>query len=148
LTRTEFDLLRLLLRNPGRAFSDSYLLDTIWGVDYVTGDGRWTMPSYGCGKARPARGRDRDGVECGLPAAVRVAGVTMKQTRFLLGAGPIRALDEAWLIGLVVALGLSRLVGRVTPFALDNGMVMLCGPERHDGQWCGRGCRGEAVSAK
>jgi len=38
LTRTEFDLLRLLLRNPGRAFSRSYLLDTIWGVDYVTGD--------------------------------------------------------------------------------------------------------------
>ncbi len=38
LTRTEFDLLRLLLRNPGRAFSRSYLLDTVWGADYVTGD--------------------------------------------------------------------------------------------------------------
>ncbi len=37
LTRTEFDLLRLLLRNPGRAFSRSYLLDTVWGRD-VTGD--------------------------------------------------------------------------------------------------------------
>lgn len=38
LTRTEFDLLHLLLRNPGRAFSRSYLLDTVWGENYVTGD--------------------------------------------------------------------------------------------------------------
>ncbi len=38
LTRTEFDLLALLLRNPGRAFSRSYLLDTVWGENYVTGD--------------------------------------------------------------------------------------------------------------
>jgi DNA-binding response OmpR family regulator len=38
LTRTEFDLLYLLLRNPGRAFSRTYLLDTIWGENYVTGD--------------------------------------------------------------------------------------------------------------
>jgi DNA-binding response OmpR family regulator len=38
LTRTEFDLLQLLLRNPGRAFSRTYLLDTVWGADYVTGD--------------------------------------------------------------------------------------------------------------
>ena len=38
LTRTEFDLLRLFLRNPGRAFSRTYLLDTVWGADYVAGD--------------------------------------------------------------------------------------------------------------
>ncbi len=38
LTRTEFDLLHLLLRNPGRAFSRSYLLDTVWGENYVAGD--------------------------------------------------------------------------------------------------------------
>lgn len=38
LTRTEFDLLALLVRNPGRAFSRQYLLDTVWGVDYITGD--------------------------------------------------------------------------------------------------------------
>jgi DNA-binding response OmpR family regulator len=38
LTRTEFDLLHLLLRNPGRAFSRSYLLDAVWGEAYVTGD--------------------------------------------------------------------------------------------------------------
>jgi len=50
----------------------------------------------------------------------------MKARRFLLGAHPIRALCEAWVIGLVVVLGLSRLVGRVTPFALDNGLLMLC----------------------
>jgi DNA-binding response OmpR family regulator len=38
LTRTEFELLHLLLRNPGRAFSRSYLLDTVWGETYITGD--------------------------------------------------------------------------------------------------------------
>ena len=38
LTRTEFDLLHLLLRNPGRAFSRPYLLDAVWGEHYVTGD--------------------------------------------------------------------------------------------------------------
>lgn len=38
LTPTEFGLLHLLLRNPGRAFSRSYLLDTVWGELYVGGD--------------------------------------------------------------------------------------------------------------
>jgi len=38
LTRTEFELLHLLIRNPGRAFSRSYLLDAVWGENYVTGD--------------------------------------------------------------------------------------------------------------
>ncbi len=38
LTRIEFDLLYLLMRNPGRAFSRAYLLDTVWGEDYITGD--------------------------------------------------------------------------------------------------------------
>jgi DNA-binding response OmpR family regulator len=38
LTRTEFDLLHFLLRNPGRAFSRAYLLDAVWGENYVTGD--------------------------------------------------------------------------------------------------------------
>jgi DNA-binding response OmpR family regulator len=38
LSPTEFELLHLLLRNPGRAFSRAYLLDAVWGQDYVTGD--------------------------------------------------------------------------------------------------------------
>jgi DNA-binding response OmpR family regulator len=38
LTPTEFSLLDVLLRNPGRAFSRSYLLDTVWGETYVGGD--------------------------------------------------------------------------------------------------------------
>jgi DNA-binding response OmpR family regulator len=38
LTRTEFALLHLLMRNPGRTFSRNYLLDTVWGETYVTGD--------------------------------------------------------------------------------------------------------------
>jgi len=38
LTRTEFELLHFLLRNPGRAFSRAYLLDAVWGENYVAGD--------------------------------------------------------------------------------------------------------------
>ncbi len=38
LSQTEFGLLHLLLRNPGRAFSRLYLIDTIWGETYIEGD--------------------------------------------------------------------------------------------------------------
>jgi len=38
LSPTEFALLHLLLRSPGRAFSRTYLLDTVWGETYVGGD--------------------------------------------------------------------------------------------------------------
>jgi DNA-binding response OmpR family regulator len=38
LTHTEFELLHLLLRNPGRAFSRTYLLDAVWGENYIKGD--------------------------------------------------------------------------------------------------------------
>ena len=38
LTRTEFDLLHLFVSNPGRVFSRAYLLDTVWGENYIPGD--------------------------------------------------------------------------------------------------------------
>jgi len=38
LTRTEFELLHFLLRSPGRAFSQAYPLDAVWGENYVAGD--------------------------------------------------------------------------------------------------------------
>jgi DNA-binding response OmpR family regulator len=38
LSRSEFALLALLLRNPGRVFSRSYLLETIWNESYTGGD--------------------------------------------------------------------------------------------------------------
>jgi DNA-binding response OmpR family regulator len=38
LTRTEFSLLHLLLRNRGRAFSRTYLHDAVWGEPAVEGD--------------------------------------------------------------------------------------------------------------
>jgi DNA-binding response OmpR family regulator len=38
LSRIEFDLLQLLMRNPNRAFSRAYLLEVIWGADYIGGD--------------------------------------------------------------------------------------------------------------
>ncbi len=38
LSPTEFALLSLLLRSPGRAFNRAYLLDTVWKEAYVGGD--------------------------------------------------------------------------------------------------------------
>lgn len=38
LSPTEFEMLHLLMRSPGRAFSRTYLLDTLWGESYVGGD--------------------------------------------------------------------------------------------------------------
>jgi len=38
LSKTEFELLHLFLRNQGRAFSRAYLLETIWEVREVPGD--------------------------------------------------------------------------------------------------------------
>jgi DNA-binding response OmpR family regulator len=44
LTRTEFDLLLLLVTHPGRAFSRDFLLERVWGYDY-DGAGR-TVDSH------------------------------------------------------------------------------------------------------
>jgi DNA-binding response OmpR family regulator len=38
LSPMEFSLLHLLMRSPGRAFSRTYLLDTVWGESYIGGD--------------------------------------------------------------------------------------------------------------
>ena len=38
LSPIEFALLHLFIRSPGRVFSRTYLLDTIWGETYVGGD--------------------------------------------------------------------------------------------------------------
>lgn len=38
LTPNEWSLLDVLLRNPGRTFSRAYLLDAVWGQEYIGGD--------------------------------------------------------------------------------------------------------------
>lgn len=38
LTRTEFDLLQLFVRNPNRVFTREYLLETVWGQSFIEGD--------------------------------------------------------------------------------------------------------------
>jgi two-component system catabolic regulation response regulator CreB len=38
LSRTEFNLLALFLRSPGRVFERSQILDGVWGSDVVVGD--------------------------------------------------------------------------------------------------------------
>ena len=38
LSRMEFDLLGLFMRNPGRTFSRPYLLESVWDVAHVGGD--------------------------------------------------------------------------------------------------------------
>jgi DNA-binding response OmpR family regulator len=35
LTPKEFDLLAILVRQPGRAYSREYLLERVWGVEYI-----------------------------------------------------------------------------------------------------------------
>jgi DNA-binding response OmpR family regulator len=35
LTPKEFDLLAMLIQQPGRAYSREYLLQRIWGVEYI-----------------------------------------------------------------------------------------------------------------
>ena len=37
LTYKEFELLRMLMENPGRAFERDQLLETVWGYDYAGG---------------------------------------------------------------------------------------------------------------
>ena len=34
LTLKEFDLIELLMRNPGKVYSREQLLDLVWGYDY------------------------------------------------------------------------------------------------------------------
>lgn len=38
LTCIEFNLLCLMLRNPGRVFNRNYLLETVWNAGYLSGD--------------------------------------------------------------------------------------------------------------
>ena len=38
LTHTEFELLHLLVRNPGRVFTRRYLQETVWEQQYLDGD--------------------------------------------------------------------------------------------------------------
>jgi two-component system catabolic regulation response regulator CreB len=38
LSRTEFNLLSVFLRSPGRVFERAQLLDAVWGADVVVGD--------------------------------------------------------------------------------------------------------------
>lgn len=38
ISATEFSLLSLLLRHPGRAFSRAYLLEAVWDANYIGGD--------------------------------------------------------------------------------------------------------------
>ena len=38
LTRLEFDLLELLMKNPGRVFNRNYLYETVWDQPYIEGD--------------------------------------------------------------------------------------------------------------
>jgi DNA-binding response OmpR family regulator len=75
LTPKEFDLLALLVRNPGRAFARDYLLEKVWGYDYggfdrtvdthvlrlrkkLGGFGEQIETVWGVGYRLAARGRD------------------------------------------------------------------------------------------
>jgi len=51
----------------------------------------------------------------------------MKPRRFFWAAHPVRALVEAWLMGLLILSLLFLQVGYVGPVVLSNGMLFLCG---------------------
>ncbi|MCP4538912.1 MAG: HAMP domain-containing histidine kinase [Chloroflexi bacterium] len=51
----------------------------------------------------------------------------VKRFRFLWQAHPLRALVEAWILGIGIIFLLSRVVGRARPDVFDNGVLMLCG---------------------
>jgi two-component system response regulator MprA len=47
LTRTEFALLELFLRNPGRVLSRTMIFESVWGYDFGPGsNARWVYISY------------------------------------------------------------------------------------------------------
>ncbi len=51
----------------------------------------------------------------------------MRIRRFLWSVHPVRALVEAWLIGLLLMFLLSRQVGYVSSFVMSNSLFFLCG---------------------
>jgi len=69
LTRTEFDLLVELARNPGRVFTRDLLLDRVWGYDYL-GDSR--LVDVAIGRLRSKI--EADPAEPALVLTVRGAG--------------------------------------------------------------------------
>ncbi len=48
-------------------------------------------------------------------------------SKFWWRAHPARAIAEAWTLGLLLVLGYSCLIGRVSPVAFNNGLMLLCG---------------------
>jgi len=62
----------------------------------------------------------------------RLSGISPKN-RFFFNAPPLRAILEAWLLGLVLLIVLSQLAGRVIASVLGNGWFVLAGGT---GIWC------------
>jgi two-component system response regulator MprA len=46
LTRTEYGLLELFLRNPGRVLSHSQIFQAVWGYDFGLRSNLWVYVSY------------------------------------------------------------------------------------------------------
>ena len=51
----------------------------------------------------------------------------VQRPRFLLRAHPLRALAEAWVLGIALLFLMSRVAGTARPVLLQNGTLMLCG---------------------
>jgi two-component system response regulator MprA len=54
LTRTEYQLLELFLRNPGRVLSHSQIFQAVWGYDFGLRSNLWVYMSYLRGKIEAA----------------------------------------------------------------------------------------------
>ena len=152
LTRTEFDLLALLVRNPGRAFSRQYLLDTVWGADYVTGD---RSVDNAILRLRKKLGPLGDAVETvwGVgyrwrrmskpgSAARRIATATF----FLTAAIPPAASRRPGSIGLLLCCGRSPRCCPASNNSPRQAACSFCSARAACGACCGRGCRPAAGS--
>jgi two-component system response regulator MprA len=73
LTKTEYALLELFLRNPGRVLSRSLILDSVWGYDFGTSSNAlWVYVSY-------LRAKLEAGSEPRLVQTVRGLGYVLRE---------------------------------------------------------------------
>ena len=47
--------------------------------------------------------------------------------KLLWSTHPVLALIEAWVVGSLIIVGYSRLIGHVSPLVFSNGVLLLCG---------------------
>jgi DNA-binding winged helix-turn-helix (wHTH) protein len=116
LTRLEFDLLELLMKNPGRVFNRRYLQETIWDQTFLEGDRSIDNTVMRLRKKLGSKGE--------LIETVREVGYRFKSIRKLMKranffqAKPIQALVSGWAIAAIFWL-------LILPLAKDAPQMVI-----------------------